>query len=200
MKKFLSKIMFATVAVLSVAGFTSCNNADDPYVPEAANAQAQQDKSSAVPAYGVVLSDNLLDMYDVMLVLHSGDQSKEVALTKANAQSQENLDVKTIRYKYFYTEVNGRQGVDCVEAKVTPKADIKTTLENMPNEEVTMIYGSGPMKAVYDANGKYMGDIDKLLITVRSHILPSKMLVEYNGTMEYDSYTKVIEAALSQKN
>ena len=41
MKKFLSKIMFATVAVLSIAGFTSCNNNDDPYVPTQASVQEQ---------------------------------------------------------------------------------------------------------------------------------------------------------------
>ncbi|MCQ2255722.1 MAG: hypothetical protein MJZ29_09505 [Bacteroidaceae bacterium] len=42
MKKFLTKIMFAAVAVLSVAGFTSCNNADDdPYVPTPASVQEQ---------------------------------------------------------------------------------------------------------------------------------------------------------------
>ncbi|MCQ2243318.1 MAG: hypothetical protein MJZ32_03560 [Bacteroidaceae bacterium] len=198
MKKFLSKIMFATVAIISATGFTSCNNADDPIVPEQAAAQEKPDKSNAVPAYGVVLSDNILDMYDVMLVLHSGDQSKEVVLTKANAQSQENIDAKNIRYQYFYTEVNGRQGVGYVEAKVTPKANIKTTLASMPEEALTMVYGSGPTKAVYE-NGKFMGEIDKQLITVRSHILPSKMLLEDNGAMVYDSCAKVIVAALSQK-
>lgn len=41
MKKFLSKIMFAAVAILSVAGFASCNNNDDddPYVPKPDAAQ-----------------------------------------------------------------------------------------------------------------------------------------------------------------
>ncbi len=42
MKKFLSKIMFAAVAILSATGFTSCNNADDdPYVPTQASVEEQ---------------------------------------------------------------------------------------------------------------------------------------------------------------
>ena len=47
MKKFLSKIMFATVAILSAAGFTSCNNADDdPYVPTPTSVQQQAQVTS----------------------------------------------------------------------------------------------------------------------------------------------------------
>lgn len=41
MKKFLSKITFIAAAVLSVAGFTSCNNNDDPHVPTQASVQEQ---------------------------------------------------------------------------------------------------------------------------------------------------------------
>ena len=69
MKKFLSKIMFATVAILSVAGFTSCNNNDndDPYVPKPDTAQ-----------YGkaiVKVSESIFQYATATLVLEYDGQS-----------------------------------------------------------------------------------------------------------------------------
>ena len=69
MKKFLSKIMFAAVAVLSVAGFTSCNNVDDdPNVPSQTieiHTTTPSNNQEMTPAYGAILSENILDMFDL---------------------------------------------------------------------------------------------------------------------------------------
>ena len=75
MKKFLSKIMFAAVAVLSVAGFTSCNNSDDdPYVPTAASVQDQA-KPVSEARYIVNISEALFKYADITLTLeYSGEK------------------------------------------------------------------------------------------------------------------------------
>ena len=71
MKKFLSKIMFAAVAVLSVAGFTSCNNSDDdPYVPTPASVQAQAKSAALSEArYIANISETAFKYVDITLTL-----------------------------------------------------------------------------------------------------------------------------------
>lgn len=201
MKKFLSKILFAAVAILSVAGFTSCNNSDDdPYVPAQASVQ-EQPKYEEVSAYAAVISENLLSMYDIKLVLHSGDQSKEVELTKANGEAKEYNDnnAKTTYYKYLYSNIDGKKGIDRVEAMVTPKADIKTILKSMPEERQVMIYGAGVFKAVYDANGKLMGEVGKKLGEIGGIYTPSQMLMDMGeGTLVYDYQAETIEVYLTR--
>ena len=69
MKKFLTKIMFATVAVLSVAGFTSCNKCDDdPYVPTPASVQEQAKLTSEARYLGSI-SETAFQYADFTLAL-----------------------------------------------------------------------------------------------------------------------------------
>ncbi len=194
MKKFVSKIMFAAVAVLSAAGFTSCNNADNPYVPEQITVQEQQDKYEVVPAYGLFLSNTILDMYDVKIVLHSGDKTQEVVPTKTNAYSQDSYDANTIFYKYYYIDVDGRKGVDYAEAQVTPKADIETTIKSMSDdEELTLIYGGDMLKLSVDKTNNRMFEQGYSLFRASDHYAPSKFL------LDYENRAKAYELAISTK-
>ncbi len=76
MKKFLSKIMFAAVAVLSAAGFTSCNNSDDdPYVP-----------TPDATLYGkavVKVSESVFEYATATLVLEYDGQTKSFPLNES---------------------------------------------------------------------------------------------------------------------
>ena len=195
MKKFLTKIMFAAVAVLSVAGFTSCNNADDdPYVPAQASVQ-EQPKYEEIPSYVAFLSGDILDLYDVTLVLHNGGQTKEVELTKANGEIKDDLT-----FYYLFSDVNGQKGVTSVEAKVTPKADAKTLLESMPEDKVNaMIYGGRLFKGSYDANGKLVNDMKRVIPPVVSGDFVGEMLVDMgDGTLIYEHEAKTIEMYLTR--
>ena len=195
MKKFLSKIMFAAVAILSVAGFTSCNNVDDdPYVPAQVSVQ-DQPKYEEIPSYVAYLSDDVLNIYDVTLVLHSGDQSKEVELTKANGEKKDD-----VTFYYLFSDVNGQKGITRVEAKVTPKADAKTLLENMPEEKSNILrYGGRLFKAAYDANGKLMTDVKRAPAPVNTYYSPSQMLMDYsNGELIYEYQAGTIEMYLAR--
>ena len=195
MKKFLSKIMFAAVAILSVAGFTSCNNTDDdPYVPTQVSVQ-DQPKYEEIPSYVAYLSDDVLNIYDVTLVLRSGDQSKEVELTKANGEKQDD-----VTYYYLFSEVNGQKGVTSVEAKVTPKAEAKTLLENMPADKTALfIYGGRSFKAAYDANGKLMTDLKGVPAPSNACYSPSQMLVDMGGgELAYQYQAGTIEMYLAK--
>ncbi len=202
MKKFLSKIMYAAVAVLSVAGFTSCNNSDDdPYLSAQASTQ-EKPMYKEFPTYAATLSDDILDIYDVTLVLHNGDQSQEVVLTKANGEAKEyNSDeTKTTYYKYSFTNVNGEDGVYSVEAKVTPKADIKTIVENKPANGL-MIYGADIVKAIYNnTNGKSVGEVYKRENVQYGFYTPSDMLEQTEeGIFAYERQGKVLEDYLTRK-
>ena len=195
MKKFLTKIMFAAVAVLSVAGFSSCNNADDDPIVAAPAAVQDQPKYEEIPSYVAILSDDLLDMYDITLVLHSGAQSKEVALTKANGETKDNAT-----YKFVFSDIDGQKGISRVEAKVTPKADAKTFLENMPAEEdVVMVHAAGLFKASYDASGKLMNQVERIINTTISVYSPSQMLVDMgNGTLAYEYNAETLAMHLTR--
>ncbi len=195
MKKFISKIMFAAVAILSVAGFTSCNNTDDdPYVPTQMTVQ-EQPKYEVVPTYVAILSADILNIYDVTVVLHSGAQSKEVALTKANGETKDNVE-----YKYIFSDVDGQKGVTSVEAMVTPKADAKTIIENMPaDDNTTLMFGSDLVKASYDANGKLMNDKDRLLIPNIQYYMPCELLMDWgNGELIYEYHAQTLEMYLTE--
>lgn len=163
MKKFLSKITFVAVAIISATGFASCNNSDDdPYVPTPA--PAEQSKLEEVSAYEAVVSENVLNMYDITLVFHSGDKSKETVLTKANGKAciDDSMGEKVTYYEFFCSEFDGKKGIDRVEAKVTPKADIENTIKSMPAEASIIEIVKGQIyKAVYDANGKQIGGLGK---------------------------------------
>ena len=193
MKKFLSKIMFAAVAILSVAGFTSCNNVDDdPYVP--APQPTEQFKDQQIPAYAAAFSESILYLYDVTVTLHSGDKSKEVALTPAEGKAVvEDCDGKTITcYKYQFTEIDGQRGISSAEVKITPKADIKTTLENMPEETIYLMYGAKAFAASIDNNGKLVNDCN--LFMHRNYVLPSKMMEDMgNGKYVFEAEAELIE-------
>ena len=198
MKKFLTKIMFAAVAVLSVAGFTSCNNADDdPYVPVPQPTVQDQPKYQQVPAYAAAFSESILNLYDVTVTLHSGDKSKEVVLTPAEGTAVENdNDGKTITcYRYQFTEIDGQRGISSAEVEITPKADIKTTLENMPEETIYLMYGAKAFAASIDNNGKLVNDCD--LFMHRNNVQPSKMMQNMgNGKVVYEAEIDLMKAFL----
>ena len=198
MKKFLTKIMFAAVAILSVAGFTSCNNADDdPYVPVPQPTVQDQPKYQQAPAYAAAFSESILNMYDVKVTLHSGDKSKEVVLTTAEGIAVENnSEGKTITcYKYQFTEIDGQRGISSAEVEITPKADIKTTLSNMPEETIAFMYGARMFTASIDDNGKLVNDCG--LFMHRNYILPSKMMEAMgNGKFVYEAEADLMKAYL----
>ncbi|MCQ2244806.1 MAG: hypothetical protein MJZ32_11195 [Bacteroidaceae bacterium] len=199
MKKFLTKIMFAAVAVLSVAGFTSCNNADDPYVP-AQTAVQEKTVYQEYPAFAVKLSNDILSIYDVTLTLHNGDKTEEVVLTQANGEKETFMNAAC--YKYSFSKVNGENGVYSVEAKVTTKADGKTVIESMPADaECSMIYGAGVVKGLYNkTTGKFLYEEYKNENTLLGSHTPSEMLetVE-NGMPLYEGYAVTIQDYLTRK-
>ncbi len=194
MKKFLSKIMFSAVAVLSAAGFTSCNNADDdprvitPQPTAQEQAQEQQQKYQQVLGYGAAVSESVLDMYDVTVTLHSGDKTKVVELTKADGKViTENAEGNSITcYKYVFTGIDGQNGISSTEVKVTPKADIKTTIASYPQDkEVYEMYGSDRIYASLDANGKLVND-PKVLMHFNKFLPSNMMQVTHDGKLVYE--------------
>ena len=211
MKKFLSKIMFAAVAVLSVAGFTSCNNTDDdPYVPKPTSiptkieihTETTTNPVDLTPAYGAVLSENILDMYDVTVVLHSGDKTKEVALTKANGETMVTRSTagNINYYQYLFTEIDGQKGIGKAEAKVTPKANIKTTIAGMTaNEKIAFLQGGRLFNAQLGADGKIPGNIMHHAAPTTDFSYPEQLLKDNgNGSFGYDSQAEAIQASLSR--
>ncbi len=203
MKKFVSKIMFAAVAILSATGFTSCNNVDDdPYVPTPVPTEIHQqtptpsNNQNMTPAYGAVLSENILDMYDVSVVLHSGDKTKEVALTKANGQADvtRTSNGNMTYYEYVFAEIDGQKGISNAEVKVTPKADIKNVIAAMPaNEKITMKYGGNMFKAMYGADGKFVGKLSTHFTALSGSFYPEELLKDQgNGTFGYDVVAETI--------
>lgn len=200
MKKFLSKIMFAAVAVLSVAGFTSCNNTDDdPYVPVPTEIHTvtPSNNQEMTPAYGAVLSENILDMYDVTVVLHSGDKTKAVALTKANGQADvtRTSNGNMTYYEYVFAEIDGQKGISNAEVKVTPKADIKNVISAMPaNEKFTVQHGGNMFKAMFGADGKFVGKLATHFTTLSGSYYPEELLKDNgNGTFGYDVVAETIQ-------
>ena len=203
MKKFLSKIMFATVAVLSVAGFTSCNNTDDdPYVPVPTEIHTvtPSNNQDLTPAYGAVLSENILDMYDVTVVLHSGDKTKSVALTKANGQADvtRTSNGNMTYYEYVFAEIEGQKGISNAEVKVTPKADIKNVISSMPaNEKFTVQHGGNMFKAKFGADGKFVGKLATHFTALSGSYYPEDLLKDNgNGTFGYDVVAETIQDCL----
>ena len=201
MKKFLSKIMFATVAVLSVAGFTSCNNADDdPIVPVPQPTAQEQPKYQQVPAYVTAVSESILNMYDVKVTLHSGDKSQDVVLAKADGTAvDDNSEGKTVTcYKFMFTEIDGQKGISAAEVKVTPKADIKTTLASMPeNETIYVMYGAEMLMASIDANGKVVNG--RGVFMHRNYVVPTKMMQDMgNGKFVYEAEAELLETFLNK--
>ena len=204
MKKFLSKIVFATVAVLSVAGFTSCNNTDDdPYVPGPTPGPTEihtvtpSNNQDMTPAYGAVLSENILDMYDVTVVLHSGDKTKEVALTKANGQADvtRTSNGNMTYYEYVFAEIDGQKGISKAEVKVTPKADIKNVISAMPaNEKIIMQHGGNMFKAMFGADGKFVGKLATHFTVLSASPYPEELLKDQgDGTFGYDIIAETIQ-------
>ena len=194
MKKFLTKIMFAAVAVLSVAGFTSCNNVDDdPNVPSQTieiHTTTPSDNQEMTPAYGAVLSENILDMFDVTVVLHSGNKTKEVALTKANGKADVTRSSygNVTCYEYLFTEIDGQKGISNAEVKVTPKADIKTILAGMPaGEEINTLMGGRLFAAKIGTDGKLLGGVYHHAAAQLNSFRPERLLEDKgNGTFGYD--------------
>ncbi len=207
MKKFIAKIMFAAVAVLSVTGFTSCNNTDDdPYVPTPVPTEIHQQTPTkpqdTTPAYGAVLSENIINMYDVTVVLHSGDKTKEVALTKANGEATvtRTSNGNVTYYQYLFTEIDGQKGIGNAEVKVTPKADIKTIIAGMPaNEEVTLMQGGRLFKAMFGTDGKFVGKVITHVDVKMDHNYPEQLLKDNgDGTFGYDVEAKAIQDSMSR--
>ncbi len=203
MKKFVSKIMFAAVAILSATGFTSCNNTDDdPYVPTQAPVQ-EKPMYKEFPTYAASLSNDILDMYDVTLVLHNGDQSQEVVLTKANGEAKEySGNETTTYYKYSFTNVNGEDGVYSVEANVTPKADIKNIIENMPaGTKGIFVYGADIVKAIYNNDsGKNVGEVFRNENSLSFFLTSNEMMeITEDGTFVYERQGKDLEEYLTRK-
>ena len=205
MKKFLSKITFIAAAVLSVAGFTSCNNTnDDPYVPTRIEIHTETPTNiqDMTPAYGAVLSENILNMYDVTVVLRSGDKSKEVALTKANGKATETRtsDKNMTYYEYLFTEIDGQKGIGNAEIKVTPKADIKTTIAGMQaNEKITFLQGGRLFKAQFGTDGRLLGGVFHHADAKTAFSNPEQLLKDNgNGTFGYDAQAEAIQASMSR--
>lgn len=154
------------------------------------------------PTYAATLSGDILDIYDVTLVLHNGTEAQEVALTKANGETKELGAQNATCYKYSFAKVNGEDGVYSVEAKVTPKADIKTILESMPAEmSGNIIYGADIVKAIYNnANGKNVGEMYKNENVQLGLFTPSEMLKTMeDGAFAYEKQGKILEDYLTRK-
>lgn len=199
MKKFLSKIVFAAVAIISATGFASCNNSDDPYVP-AQESVLEKTVYQEYPAFAVKLSNDILSIYDVTLTLHNGDKTEEVVLTQANGEKDS--FVNTACYKYSFAKVNGENGVYSVEAKVTTKADGKTVIESMPADaECSMVYGASTVKGLYNkTTGKFLFEGYRNENTLLGSHTPSEMLeTVVNGKSLYENYALTLQDYLTRK-
>ena len=152
MKKFLSKIMFAAVAVLSVVGFTSCNAEDDGY--DEYITPKNNPTVKTVSVYSAFVSEDCMKLYDVSITLHSGDKTKTVALTESNGQKQ--AFGSSQAFTFCFDNVDGQYGIDKVEATVTPKANIEEMIKAMnPEQDLYLVSTKKYFDAEFKANGQY---------------------------------------------
>ena len=203
MKKFLSKIMFAAVAVLSVSGFTSCNNDDDQRIPTPAS--VQKETTNKVTVYSAYVNDDALNLYDISLTLHSGDKSKVVKLDKSMGtpvnieyQRMNKPSVNLPGYRFDFDNVDGIKNIDYVEANSTLKPEAEGIVNAMdPEKEYYYAASCAFGYLEFQANGHYGFEgvaIKQALGYHRENLLRDK-----DGKKIYETFDDLFKIRLSKK-
>ncbi len=196
MKKFLTKIMFAAVAILSATGFTSCNAEDDGY-DYTANTSTTTPTVKTVSVYSAIISEDCMKLYDVSVTLHSGDKSKTVALTESNGIKMSLGSGQA--YTFSYDNVDGQYNIDKVEASVTPKANIESMISAMdPNSDVLLVTSKVFADREFKANGQY--DVASAFKTISFSVMPVGNLTQKldNGDVFYKQAAETYSRRLSK--
>ncbi len=202
MKKFLSKITFIAVAVLSATGFASCNNADDDYVGGIVNDKPTNNK---VPVYSAYVNENVLNMCDITLTLHSGDKTKVVKLDKGNG-TLDKIDYEVMgqhigslpAYRFDFDNVDGNKGIDYVEANSTIKPEAEGVIKALdPEKEYYFAACSNFRYEEFMSNGHY--SFGKFNTADASSFHSENLLKDNNGEKAYERLPKIFNVRLSKK-
>lgn len=155
MKKFFNAFLSALFLSLSV-GLVSCDKDDDEV--EKKPEPEPQPMVETVRVYTTLISESVLNLYDVKLTLHSGSKSKEVALNKDNCKlvdfQSEGTTIKL--YSYYIDGVDGTRGITKVEGAVTVNDNTEALINAMDDEtKLHFFAGASINEAVYAADGNY---------------------------------------------
>lgn len=155
MKKFFH--VFLSVLFVSLAtGLVSCDKDDDEVAkkPE----PDPEPIVETVRVYTTFISESVFDLYDVKLLLHSGDKSKEIALKKSNCTlvDFEYLGGTTKLCSYNCDGFDGIRGITRVEGFVTINDNTEALINAMDDDSKIFFFaGASINEAVYSAEGDY---------------------------------------------
>ena len=194
--------MFATVAILSAAGFTSCNNSDDdPYVPTPSSTQ----QSNKVSVYSAYINENALNVCDITLTLYSGNKTKVVKLDKANGkldkieyefmgQSLGSLPA----YRFDFDNVDGNKGIDRVEANSTLKPEAEGIVNALdPEKEYYFAACSNFCYAEFMPSGNYSFGAFTTSGTTAYH--RANLIKDMDGKKVYETLPNKFNIGLTKK-
>lgn len=186
-KSIILKAFMAVFAICSVALLTSCDKEEEQ--PEKVN--------QLVPMVSVDLSEAVLDLYDVTLVLKNSGMTKELTLIKDSAEVADvDYDGTTINY---YNFTSGDMGVNSLEAKVTPKADIEARLKSMPQGvDIPMVLSVSKFDAIFYEADKYYFENYVSQNSIHGET-PEDMLSSKEDMTEYEGFAIIIADFLSMK-
>ncbi len=207
MKKYLNTLLFMAVALFSAATMVSCgSDDDDELVPGDGNGN----KPSVDEVYvcTVYLNQNVLDLCNVSLTLHSGDKSKVVNIDKANGKlvdvvyenSLTNTKLTLPAYRFIFDNVDGNKGIDYVESHSTLKADAESVVNAMePDVDYWTLSACSFLKKEYQADGSY--SVEGYVTTQASGWTRNSLLeVAYDGKKNYERIPNLVDIRLTKKN
>ena len=164
MKKNLYMLLFMAVALFSAATMVSCggDDDDDPIVP--GGNDNKPSTSNEVYVYTAYVNQNVFDLCEVSLTLHSGDKSKVVKLDPANGKlvdvtysdQMTNTKLTLPAYRFVFDNVDGNKGIDYVESNSTVKADAESVVNALtPEVDYWTLSACSFIKKELSPNGNY---------------------------------------------
>lgn len=152
MKKLFS-IFMVMMTICFSACLVSCSGDDDEI-----GGGSDKPTSTKINVYTAFVNDNVFNLCDLSVTLHSGDKTKEVKLVK------ENGEVKTVEYDgsklnvycFTFDGVDGNKGIDAVEGNATLKADAESFVNSLsPEGTHAFIASHGYGEAEFSSDGHY---------------------------------------------
>ena len=142
--KQIFNVFLTAIAVCFAVNLTSCSSDDD-------DSKSTVEK---IKVYTACVSESVLDLYNVKLVLHSGDNVKEVNLSKSNGVTKD-LDGHTL-YSYQYDTVDGNHGIDSVAVTITNFDKVEGLISAIaPDKELVFVVGRDLTEQTYSPTGHY---------------------------------------------
>lgn len=144
MKQFFN-VFLTVLTVCFAVNLTSCSSDEDD------DSKSQNEK---IKVYTACVSEDVLDLYNVKIILHRGNNSKEITLSKSGAESQ-TIEGYTL-YGYQYDAVDGKHGIDSVEVVVNYSDQIESQISAMdPEKELLLVEGRDFTSQTYSSTGHY---------------------------------------------